>query len=188
MKNKKFIIPTAILALFIMVIMTGSYPVAFVDGSPIFYHTWQKTEEAEKRFSNTQDKSLGVKPLDFSKPENLEMLKEVRRSTLTFLIENKIIEQAGGEVIADFKNISQKRMDTVMQEGGDLKTAVKTVYNLDVADFQNLILLPQSRRDVLKIFLANEGKSFDDWLAEQKKAKKIQLMFTPFTWDGEQAK
>ena len=182
--GKKFLAALTVLAaLFITVIMTGFYPVVLVDNSPIFFSAWQKAEEAQKRFTNVQASSSSLDPIDFASPENKDILRAFKIASLNLLIENKIIEQEGGKIIPDFNDLSKKRLESVMAGEGDLSGAVKTVYGLSVSEFKNLILLPQARRDVLRIFLANEGKNFDDWILARKKEKIIKTRFIPYRWD-----
>ncbi len=183
-KKKITLSLTVVAGLFIATIMTGYYPVVLVDNSPIFFGTWQKTEEAQKKFTNVQASSSGLDPVDFAARENKDILRAFKITALNLLIENKIIEQEGGKVIPDFNDLSKKRLESVMAGEGDLSGAVKTVYSLSISEFKNLILLPQARRDVLRIFLANDGKNFDDWLKARKKEKTVKTKFIPFRWNG----
>ena len=182
-KKKITLALTVLVALFIAIIMTGFYPVVWVDGSPIFFNAWRKTEEAQKRFTNVQASSSNLEPVDFASPENKDILRKFKVASLNLLIENKIIEQEGNKIIPDFNGLSKKRLESVMAGEGDLRGAVKAVYGFGISDFKNLILLPQARRDVLRIFLANEGKNFDDWILARKKEKNIKTKFIPYRWN-----
>lgn len=188
MHKKTLLICTVFLTLVLLVIMTGMYPVAIVNGSPIYFRNWRKLEDAQKKYTNAQTKSIGIKSLDFSEAENKDLALAIKKDSLTSLIEDRIIQQDGDEVVAQFKDLSQKRLDDVISGNSGLDKAVKTVYNLSFSDFKNLVLLPQSRRDVLRIFLAGQGKNFDEWLANAKSRKDIKLYFAPFRWDGQEVK
>lgn len=189
MKIKKtFLIPTAVLALVLLIVMTGFYPVALVDGSPIYFRAWRKLEEAQKKYTNAQAKSVGLKSADFSSAENKEISLTIKKEALTSLIEDRIMEQEGDKVIAQFAELSQKRLEDTVSGNENLDKAVRTVYALSFSSFKNLILLPQSRRDVLRVFLAGQGKNFEEWLKDAKSQKSVKLYFVPFRWNGDRVR
>lgn len=189
LKNKFIFITTSLIALVLIIVMAGLYPVVLVDSSPIWKNGLQKAEEAEKKLTNTQAKSLGFKSVNFGSSANKDLLKGLRQDILTALIENKVIKEEGVKIVEKFEELSQKRMTDTLQGGGsDLSKAVRTVYNLSLKDFENMVLLPQARRDVLRVFLAGEGKNFEEWLKEAKQNKKIRLILVPYRWDGERVK
>lgn len=182
----KFIIfiTTFFLALFIIVVMTGFYPVAIVEGTPIFQRTWRKAEDAAKNFIKAEAVKSG-KAIDLSSSENADFLLEVKRGTLTFLIEDLILQKEGGKVIDGFERLNKERVDTALREGENLEQASRLVYGLDLKDFVSLVLLPQARRDVLQEALGEKAQDFNVWFLSVKKSKQVRLMFIPFRWDGE---
>ncbi|MDP3729231.1 MAG: hypothetical protein Q8R26_00530 [bacterium] len=187
--NRLVVSFTVLIAIALVILMAGLYPVALVNNRPIWRSHLRKSEEAEKRLTNTQAKSLGFKPVNFTSSTNQDLLNGLRQDILTTLIEGKIIEEEGKSVVEKFEELSQKRMMDTLQGGGtDLSKAVRTVYNLSLKDFENMVLLPQARRDVLRVFLANEGKNFEEWLKDIKGKTKIRLFLVPFRWDGERVK
>ncbi len=187
--KKIWVVSTLTVALLVVVLMMGLYPAARVGDSFIWKRTWQKAEEAEKKLTNTQAKSLNLKPVNFSIAENKDLLTGIKQDTLTSLIEDMIIQQDGIKIVQNLAELSKKRMQDTIQGGGqDLDKAVRTVYNLSLEDFRNLVLLPQARRDVLRVFLASEGKNFEEWLKSEKQKKNVKLFLVPFRWDGERVK
>lgn len=164
----------------------GVYPVALVDGEPIFYSTWKKLEEASKNFTSVEEQSkIGGRPINFSSPENARLLLEIRRSTLTFLIEDLILRQVGGSLVEGFEVLSREKVAESVQDERNTEKAVRVLYGLDLDDFKNLVLLPQARRDIAKEALSERNQSVEDWLSEVKKQKKIRLLSTSFRWNGE---
>ncbi|QQG45060.1 MAG: hypothetical protein HYW89_03600 [Candidatus Sungiibacteriota bacterium] len=174
-----------VVGLFLVSVMTGFYPVALVDGAPIFYRTWKKTEEAAKHFANTQLVSRGSKPIDFSAPQNSELLLAGRKDTLTSLIEDTILHQGGKKLHKGFERLVAAKVSTALKDNEDIEQAAKLVYNLDLDDFKELVLLPQAQGEVVAEILEKQNQDFEGWLREAKKQKRVFLMFVPFSWDGE---
>lgn len=188
MKMKKlfffcgFILATGFLA----VIFTGWYPVAIVGGSPIFYRTWQEALRAATSFTNIERQSAGENPIDFNLPENAGFLREAKRGTLLFLIEDLIVRHAGEKLHKDFEFLSRKRAeDESGQGGGSLERAAKFVYGLPFDKFRELVLYPQARRDAARELLRENGLELEVWLRDAKKDASVRLMFVPYSWDGE---
>lgn len=184
---------TSILIVFVLIIAAliagGFYPVAWVENSPLAFRTWEKAVEAAEKFTNAQAQSApGGKTIDFNSPANANLLKEVKRGTLNFLIEDMILQQEGKELVYGFETLSRDRAAQALTQGDNLEGAIKLVYGLDPEDFRRLVLLPQSRRDTASELLQERGENFDAWLAEVKKNKRVRLMFVPFKWDGETVK
>lgn len=163
---------------------TGFYPVALVGSSPIMYSTWRKSAEAARRFTIAEVASRN-QTIDLSKLENTELVQEIGKGSLTFLIEDSILRQSGEKLIVEFERLSLNKMQEAIGVGGDLKTAAKTVYNLSFEDFKTLVLLPQARRDAAKELLQESQRDFDEWFAGEKKKIKVRLFLVPFSWNGE---
>lgn len=166
-------------------IAIGIYTVAIVGTTPIFARTWQKAENAAKNFELATARARGAEPINFSSVENRELLLEVKRGTLTFLIEDAIILQRGGEVTEGLGTLSRERVVEALRQGNDPEKAARAVYGLSMNDFRDLVLLPQARRDVLKEALVEKSQDFDTWLRDAKKRASVRLMFVPFKWNGE---
>ncbi|MBI2121839.1 MAG: hypothetical protein HYT98_01835 [Candidatus Sungbacteria bacterium] len=170
---------------FAFLAITGFYPVAIVDGSPIFFKTWAKAEQAAIRFAQASARSSGAPALDFSRQENAELLLSVKRDTLTFLIEDKIILSAGERVIDDFAARAKQEVNGALKKSPGVIAGGKAVYDLDNDDFLALVFMPQARKDVLAEIFRARGQSYEEWLALAKKSASVKLYFVPFTWSGE---
>lgn len=170
---------------FAVLAITGFYPVAIVDGAPIFYRTWKKAEGAAIRFASASAKMSGVTSIDFSRQENAEILLSVKRDTLTFLIEDKIIFSAGKRVIDNFAARVKQEINNVIKKTPGVMEGGKAVYNLDNDDFLALVFMPQARKDVLAEIFRARGQGYEEWLALAKKSASVRLYFVPFEWSGE---
>lgn len=113
---------------------------------------------------------------------------EIKRGTLTFLIEDAIIRQKGDEVIEGLGVLSREKALEALRSSNDPTGAAKAVYGLSLDDFRDLVLLPQARQDLLKEALIEKSQNFDTWLRDAKKKIMVRLFFVPFRWDGEAVK
>ena len=186
--KKLLLIIVALFFLFILVSILGWYPVAIVNGRFISYSAWRLAEHAERQFINTQKVKNGGKAINLNEPAASEFLVTIRRSTLTFLIEDTIFKEEGGRMIHGFAQESQERVSQALGFGQNVAEAAKALYGLTQEDFIALVLLPQARRDVIREYLTGQGKGFDEWALEIKKKAHVQLFLVPFTWDGEEVK
>lgn len=169
------------------IVMAGVYPVALVNNSPIFYRTWEKAQDAAKRFSNAEATQGGGTPINFSSPKNSNLVKEIQKNTLTRLIENKILAEKGETIVDGFEVLSKERVADVLRQNPDIKKAAEAVYGLNMQDFKQLVLMPQARIDTANEIFSEKGASFDAWFVQAKKDTSVKLMFTSFRWTGEVA-
>lgn len=172
----------------LVAIVTGFYPVAIVDGSPIFFRDWEKARDAATHFINMQLVAAGDDPIDFSLFDNNELWAQVQRDTLTTLIEQKIISQEGVKSIDGFTTLVFQEYSRAVNSEEDIERGGKLLYGLEFDDFRTIILIPQAQRDVVAYELKRQGREFDSWFAEAKKKKNVSLYFVPFEWDGERVK
>lgn len=186
--SKKLFVGSIIIFLCLISIFTGYYPVAVVDGSLVFFITWRKMEDSVKYFANIELRSAGQPLIDFSGAENRELLLSERRDTLTFLIEDALIAAEGRKLVRGFKKSAASRTKEAVGNGYSMAEAARISYNLDFDDFQKLVLLPQARSEILLGVFQERGLDFAGWLQDSKRNKKVFLLFTPFSWNGEGVK
>ena len=187
-KNKlKFFISLGVLILivFAILIVSGFYPIAFVGGKPITWHSFKSNSQAAYYYYKTASRIYGESSDDLIKPGNLQ---EINRAVLDKLIENEIISK-GLKSIPGAKQIVKNKLDQALKQSANLKEAVNTLYGIGLDDFVKLILIPQARKEVLegRLFLENPSTSngFDEWLKKAKKDVKVLILLNDFKWDGE---
>lgn len=173
-----------VLTVVLFAFFTGFYPVVSVDWSFIFHRAWKKAEEASKQYAKQELKKLGEKPLDFSLPENRELLAEGRRRTLESLIEERIISNHGSALVSRLDKISRDRIGQAVRNHANLERAAKVLYGMSRKEFEESVLLPQARREVVGEALSRSKRNFDDWFDEAKRASRVRLYFVPYQWDG----
>lgn len=187
---KAFLVIVSIFAPFILVMaLTGVYPVALVDGSPVFFKTWKRLEESAKHFENAQAKNrVGGEVVDFSLYANRKPLLKIQRDTLTELIENRILDQEGRKLEDSFAVLTKDKMGEMVSSDPEYKRKIKEDYGMELIDYNKFILFPKAQREVIKIVLAGKNQDFDEWLAGIKRKKNVRLLFVPFRWDGERVR
>lgn len=179
------IISASAALIFMITVSTGFYPVAWVEGTPILFHTWQKAQKGLIAFTQIQLQTAGSRLIDFSSLENAELFLDVKRGTLTFLIEDALLRREGGNLIKDFGRLAEERVDGAIGKKAELERAARLIYGLEFKDFRNLVLMPQARRDILQEKFSGEGGNFEEWFSEIKKSKSVRLFLVPFQWNGE---
>lgn len=177
----------AILVVGVVIVEAGLYPVALIDNTPIFYRTWEHAIIAAEHFASANAQaSIGGKPIDFASPEEIDLVRKIKRGSLTYFIEDAIIRQEGESLVSGFQALTVERTKNALDLGSDNERAAQVVYGLSLKDYENLILLPQARRDVLQEALTARGQYIDTWLKSAKKTKQIRLLFVPYHWTGEE--
>ncbi|MBI3442546.1 MAG: hypothetical protein HY007_02170 [Candidatus Sungbacteria bacterium] len=163
----------------------GLYPVALVNGTPIFARTWTRTLDAEKRVVNVRAYASHAELVDFSSPKNARLLDAIRKNTLTFLVDSVLMNAEGSRVVPDLEQLSMHRVNDELGRNQVTEQTASAVYGLDLATLKEMVLMPQARQEVLDQTLAAEQKNFGDWLRGARGRAKVRFFFVPFTWDRE---
>lgn len=158
----------------------GFYPIAIVDGSLIWFKTWNRSFQATGHALVVQARSGGTQL-------NLDpaVVAVIKKDTLAALIENQITARVGRKLFAKFDDESEKRVKDAMGVSKNIGEAAQLMYGLNVADFHDLILLPQSREELAQEILEKEHIHFAAWLSGIKKKAHVTIFVKGYSWDGE---
>ena len=182
--RKYFVLSALLLFVAGAVVIFGKfYPIAIVDGSFVWYRTWQRLVQGTGQAVVMQATASGQKI-----PADMQIGSVIRKGTLTALIEDAIIRRRAGGVITHFEAESKEKVDRIAGDKDKMQRAAKLMYGFSLAEFNNLILMPQSRREVAGEELEKQKIIFDDWLKDAKKDAVVRLLFVPYSWDGELVK
>lgn len=148
----------------------GLYPVAIVSppdgGSKL---VWAKTLNRATAAALNYYRQMGARP-------GLSEIKQIRQATLDKIIENLLISKKLEELgDPGIKAIPQQ----VIEKYGhrpELAPAAAAIYGLGLAEFYELILIPQAQREWLQQKLAAEGGQFEDWLTREQQAASIIIL------------
>lgn len=181
-----YVLIAALIPIAFVSMWAGFYPVVWLDGNYILAARWEKAQKAAKSFAIAEAQSVGEKPPTFT--EGSRALQEIKRNTLTFLIEDLILQDAGEGLIRGFKTLARQKISEVTAKSNELDRAAELVYGLEPQEFHDLVLMPQARQDTARELLAERQIDLEPWFIDKKKNAKVRLLFTPFTWDGEAVK
>lgn len=174
-------------ALFIIVgiimAVNKMYPVAMANGSFVWYRTWYTLERATEHALIVELTASKTKL-----PADNQIARIIKQDTLTSLIEDVILTQKGKKEFTDFESHSQDRVNRAVSDKNKMGKAATFMYGLGASAFNDLILMPQSRREIAQEDLEKRHISFDDWFLQVKKEARVYVFFTSFTWDGVQVR
>jgi len=186
---KRIVLITGVFTgIMISVIWLGYYPVASVDGSLLWQHTWMQMQKGALRGFTAEITSSGGKIPDASSPEYISFLTEIKRETLGFLVDDRILLQEGMRLADDFDSRVNEKLAGVLNNRKRAYKTAKVIYGFSSGDFRTLVLLPQARREMAAGILKTKGVSFDQWFGEAKQKKRVQLFFTGFRWEKGEVK
>ena len=124
------------------------YPVAIVNGSPIGERTWE-------RYLNGVNHALILQAQRDNQRFDIDAdtLALLEKSTLTALIEDRIIAQNAAILIPEFTQSSEQYITMAIGTSTTLGKAAQFMYGFGEKDFHDFVLLPESRREVVRLSL-----------------------------------
>jgi len=164
----------------VIIFFAKCYPIAMVNGSPIWYHTWSLSLQGTSHALTMQAKAAGT---TFDPDPTVASV--IRKSTLTALIEDKILTQNGQHIISDFDTKTEEYITTALASSTNVGKAASLMYGFGLADFHDIILIPESRREVARDALEKQHLNSDAWFAGIKKKANVRIFLSGYRWDGE---
>ncbi|MEK7162744.1 MAG: hypothetical protein AAB696_00425 [Patescibacteria group bacterium] len=190
MTPKRFIILILSVIVFGLsyLLISQSYPIAFVNWQPIIFSSFKKDVLSAgsyyQKILETYDKNQAVVM------NSKEVKQEIERAVLDKLIEDKLIWR---ELEKRLENNDLKKMinDKIEEaiKGKDIKKEVEALYGISLNEFKERFLKPQARREIFESRLQLENNlsvgGLDNWLKKIKKQAKVVIFLPGFEWNGE---
>ena len=182
MKNKLLI---SALILFIAVILwfifSVNYPITFVNLQPISAIDFNKNYSASLIYYKIALAIYNNK--DAKLLEADEIKKEIKRALLENMIENILIdEQLKKEIKAgDLKKLINKKIEEI-SNNQNLPKAVEKLYGFSFNDFEQRILIPQAKREILESRIFLSGGNFEEKLKDMKLKAQVMIFLSGFEW------
>ena len=181
MKRYIFLIAAAIvIAVPVIIIFGRLYPVAIVNGSPIWYRTWDRYLQGTGHALVVQARAAGTQ----FNPDPV-IAAAIRKDTLSALIEDSILAQQARILFPGFDGTSEQKIQDALGSSGNIEKAAQLMYGFGTADFRHFILLPQSRREVVQDTLGKQNINFAAWLSGAKKKASVHILLRGYGWDGD---
>lgn len=157
-------------------VQQGWYPLAIVNGDWIWARDFQREYAAVVNYYRQ------ILP-KFDK----NSLTELKRASLDALVADSLIyDELTKRLDSNLSAEIENKISAALGGGNDLPSAVKALYQLDFAEFKELILRPQAQREILAAHLASENKKLEDWLNDERKNASVVLLSTSFGWNGQE--
>lgn len=158
----------------------GYYPVAIVNSKLITAKALNEEYVVAYRYY-AGAALLAGKVEEIGKPE---FKKELRRATLNDLIEKVFISgELQKRIGEDLGGIVQNKISASVSDTDNLEEAAQSLYGLSLADFQEMVLVPQAKREILEGRLFLEKKELGGWLVEAASNAKVFILTPEFYWD-----
>lgn len=168
---------------FIIIISVKLYPIAIVNGSPIWHRTWDRYYRGALYTLIIQTRAAGT---EFN--PNASMVSAIKKNALGTLIEDTILAQAGIRLLQNFNAVSDRRIHDAVASSTHIEKAALLMYGFNAADFHDFVLLPQSHREVIQDEFDKQKINFAAWFAGAKKKAHVRFILYPYTWDGDTVK
>ncbi len=187
-RSPKLAITLGVIALVLVgglvVLSTGSYPIAVVNGSMISANRFQKNYAAtlvyySNLLKSSEGNSTSTAALAKITPTDLQV------NVLDQLVVAKLVE------VGAKREVGSDLMELVNDKIGDyakdekIRNGAERLYGMGFADFRAETLVPQAEMDILsgRLFLRDED--FQTWLADARRSANVRIFSPKFTWDGE---
>jgi len=184
MKYKHYIIFISLVVfglLAFFLISSGYYPIISINGQMISARTFWKNYQAG---SSYYQNIIATYKSDIKK-EDILTEADLKRSVLTQIIENNLIDQeVHKELGNDLASLLDNKLNSFKNDA-NLQEAAQSLYGLPFPDFQKEILIPLAKQEILTGRLFLDGKNLDGWLLSTKKTSDIKIFSRDFFWDGE---
>ena len=180
MKRYVFFVAILLVVFVATVIIGRLYPVVSVNGSLIWYRTWN-------RYLQGIGHALAIQARASSSKFDLDIAvaSAIKKDTLATLVEDRILAEAGSQIIPQFDARAAHRVSEAIATSTNLGKAAQFMYGFSQADFNRFILLPESRREIVRDELEKQGINFEAWFANVKKKTHVQIFMNRYVWDGD---
>ena len=176
----------------VIVISSGWYYVATVNGTPITARAFFKNYRAStisadtlsKMYAERAQNQFGSGDSATSTPAIMSDA-EIKTSVLMGLIERALIRDGARAEAGSGLDALVREKVSKYENDATLKNAAQTLYGFTPEEYQAEILMPQAEQDILAGRLFLKGQRLDAWLKEAKKSARVNIFSRDFSWDGE---
>lgn len=178
------IIYSIIFSLFLIWLLASqSWPVAFVNYTPITYKEFKNYYLLSR---NYYESSLKIQKQDLAILNKAEIKSEIKGIALTALIGNKLIEQ---DLDQKFKSAElDKKIENKLAipeiNSDNARKGAEVLYGVSGKQFNELILMPKAKQEILEEILSANDKNFNDWFFNKSRNSSIIILMPQLYWEG----
>lgn len=160
---------------FLYLVKKGWYPVVIINSEIVWSYNLHKEASAAEHYYK---QALSI--YEKGAVENTNY-KQIIVSVLENIIERRLISEALKQKMEPVEFMASIN-DSIAPylEKPNLEQAAVALYGLNLADFYELVVLPQAEKELLEKQLQSEGINYSDWLSQAKKSAKIILLTKEF--------
>ncbi|MDO8574128.1 MAG: hypothetical protein Q7R86_00680 [bacterium] len=163
-------------------ISSGYYPILSINGTMISARTiWKNYQAGSLYYQNI----LLTYELEIEEKDVISET-DLKRSVLTQIIENNLIDQEVRRELGDDLDLLVTNKLSDLGSQAKLQEAAQTLYGLPLNDFEQEILVPLAKQEILTGRLFLDGENLDTWLSNNKKVSDIKIFSREFYWDGQE--
>jgi len=163
-------------------ISSGYYPILSINGTMISARTFWKNYQAGSLYYQN---ILLTYELEIEEKDVISET-DLKRSVLTQIIENNLIDQEVRRELGDDLDLLVTNKLSDLGSQAKLQEAAQTLYGLPLNDFEQEILVPLAKQEILTGRLFLDGENLDAWLSNNKKVSDIKIFSREFYWDGQE--
>ena len=170
-----------IIGIICWLIFSGNYPVVIINWRIITMKNFNESYAASLNYYKQTQRVYGG---DSQLLQLEEVKNEIKRALLTSLIEDVLID---GELRKEVKSADLERMvnnkiDNIKQDE-NTKKAAEILYGFSYEIFEEKVLAPMAKKEILGGRLYLNSKNIDDYLKEVRKKAKIIILLPGFDWN-----
>lgn len=167
--------------------VTGYWPIAVVDRTPITYAMFEKNFTWANHFYKSNLKIAGEDERVFM---TKEIQRDLQRVTMEGLIERIIIdhELAKRYKPGDLQQLIDNKIGGTDLGSADMAKATQLLYGLTPGQLKELVLIPDAKQEILEGNMTLQNESFADWMTARKNEAGVSIFIPVLYWDKNEVK
>ncbi|KKS81282.1 MAG: hypothetical protein UV58_C0024G0006 [Candidatus Wolfebacteria bacterium GW2011_GWC1_43_10] len=174
----RFIFWVVVVLILILIVFTfGWWPVAFVNGSPVFAFEYRKATDLAYNYFVNYSKSDSDKE---------DLKEDSKKISLEGLIDEVFIDRKLQSEMksSELKNKINQQVSQMLSEE-ETRQLLLDLIRLPEKEVRHYFLEVQAKNQILDGRLRLEGKNLINWLIEQRKKAEVIILLSDIEWTGE---
>ena len=170
-----------------VLVSIGYYPIAMVDWHIITARELERDFSAAYRYFENALVTYGADPERLTGESER---KEIWRAALDKIIVDSLTLRELNRRLskAEHQEVANTKIQNFFKSNANVADAAKTLYGLDLETFEERLLLPEARREILEGRMSLAGENFQDWLKTARANASVLILTPDLKWEGGQVK